>query len=57
MMAEDLFSYTRAIVCGISSTLPAAALRQDGGGEPVDLEKARRQHQEYVEVSNYGHNW
>ena len=47
---EDPFTYSRAVVCGVPSTLPAAALRMDPSGEPVNLSRARQQHQEYVEV-------
>ena len=47
---EDVFVYSRAVVCeGVSSTLPAAALRM-GEPEMVDLEKARSQHEEYIKV-------
>ena len=49
-MAANPFKYSRAIVCGIPDSLPAAALRMDSGGEPVDLEKARQQHEEYLQV-------
>ena len=49
-MAANPFTYSRAIVCGIPDSLPAAALRMDSGGEPVDLEKARQQHEEYLQV-------
>ncbi len=47
---EDLFLYSRAIVSEIPSTLPKAALRMDQNSEPVNLEKANQQHQEYIEV-------
>ena len=46
-MAANPFTYSRAIVCGIPDSLLAAALRMDSGGEPVDLEKARQQHEEF----------
>ncbi|XP_031561025.1 N(G),N(G)-dimethylarginine dimethylaminohydrolase 1-like [Actinia tenebrosa] len=42
------FEYTRAIVCGIPSSLPAQAQRLEEPGEGVDLLKARKQHAEYV---------
>lgn len=47
-----LFRYTRAVVSGVASTLPAAAVRMahPADHQPVDLEKARLQHQEYVKV-------
>lgn len=45
------FSYSRAVVCGVPASLPGAALRQGEPGEPVDLERARKQHEEYVKVS------
>ena len=50
-MAE-LFKYTKAVVCGVPASLPGAALRLDEPGEPVNLEKARKQHEEYVKVSS-----
>ena len=42
------FQYTKAIVCAIPSSLPAEAQRQNDPAEPVDFEKAVRQHREYV---------
>ncbi len=53
-MAADLFKYTKAIVCGIPDSLVAEALRMDEGGEPVDLERARQQHEDYIQVSRPG---
>lgn len=51
-MALNLFRYTRAIVGGVSSTLPAALNRAAANErQPVDVAKARQQHQEYVKVS------
>ena len=47
------FKYTRAVVCGVAASLPGAALRQGEPGEPVNLEKARKQHDEYVKVSGF----
>lgn len=49
-MAANPFTYTRAIVSGIPASLPAAALRMDGSGSPVDLERARQQHEDYLQV-------
>lgn len=47
----DPFVYTRAVVCGgVASTLPAAAVRLESSRPKVDLEKARKQQREYVEV-------
>ncbi len=51
-MAVDLFKYTKAIVCGIPDSLAAEALRMEGGGEPVDLERARQQHEDYLQVGH-----
>ena len=48
MAAE--FNYTKAVVCGVAASLPGAALRLDEPGEPVNLEKARKQHDKYVKV-------
>ena len=48
----DSFKFSKAIVCGIPESLPAAALRQDAG-EPVDLQRAREQHKQYVEMLKY----
>lgn len=42
------FQYTKAIVCAIPSSLPAQAQRQNDPADPVDFEKAVRQHREYV---------
>ena len=48
----DPFIFSRAVVCsGISSSLPAAALRLEEPGQAVDMEKALQQHQKYVQVS------
>ncbi len=47
---EEQFQYSKAVVCGIPASLPAAALRQNEAGEPVDLQKAKEQHEQYVEV-------
>ncbi|MCG8623188.1 MAG: hypothetical protein MJE68_14480 [Proteobacteria bacterium] len=47
------FKYTRAVVCGVAASLPGAALRQGEPGEPVNLEKAREQHDAYVKVSGF----
>ena len=49
IMAAE-FNYTKAVVCGVAASLPVAALRMDEPGEPVNLEKARKQHDEYVKV-------
>lgn len=48
--AADPFVFSRAVVCGISPSLPAAAVRLEEPGEAVNLEKAHQQHQKYVEV-------
>lgn len=42
------FQYTRAIVCGVPSSLPAEAQRLEESNEGIDLLKARKQHAEYV---------
>lgn len=42
------FQYTKAIVCGVPSSLPAAALRLNDPSEPVDFNKAVKQHAKYV---------
>ena len=42
------FQYTKAIVCGVPSSLPAAAQRQNDSLEPIDFNKAVKQHAEYV---------
>lgn len=47
---ENPFVYRRAVVCGIADSLPAAALRLSEPNDPVDLQKARMQHQQYVDV-------
>ncbi|KXJ17733.1 N(G),N(G)-dimethylarginine dimethylaminohydrolase 1 [Exaiptasia diaphana] len=44
------FKYTRAVVCGVPSSLPKNALRLEDPGEPIDLEKARQQHSDYVKT-------
>lgn len=44
------FKYSRAVVCGVPASLPAAALRLGEPGEPVNLGRARKQHEEYVKV-------
>lgn len=46
----DRFKYSKAVVCGVPASLPGAALRQDEAADPVDLMKAREQHEKYVEV-------
>ena len=50
MSGRDLskFRYDKAIVCGIPSSLPAAAQRQSDCLEPVNLSKALNQHANYV---------
>ena len=50
MNGRDLskFRYEKAIVCGIPSSLPAAAQRQRDCLEPVNLRKALNQHAKYV---------
>ena len=45
-----MFTYSKAVVCGVPTSLPTAALRLGEPGEPVNLEKARKQHEEYVKV-------
>lgn len=42
------FQYTAAIVCGVPSSLPAAAQRLNHPSEPVNYNKAVKQHSEYV---------
>ncbi len=49
-MAANVFKYTKAIVSGIPNSLAATAVRMDGSDEPVNLEKARQQHKNYVQV-------
>ena len=44
------FTYTRAVVRGVPDSLPAAALRMCEAASPVDLARARTQHEEYVRV-------
>ena len=53
------FSYSKAVVCGVPESLPAAALRTCDSGEPVDLQRAREQHDQYVKVvpSEYQACW
>ena len=47
------FVYSKAVVCGgVASTLPASSLRLGNSKGKVDLEKARQQQREYVEVSS-----
>ena len=46
-----MFRYDLAVVCGVPASLPAAALRQDDQTLPVDLQRARDQHEQYVQVS------
>ena len=43
-----LFQYKKAIVCGVPSSLPAEAQRQNDSCEPIDFDKAVRQHSDYV---------
>eukprot|EP00118_Oscarella_pearsei_P020466 m.221747 g.221747 ORF g.221747 m.221747 type:complete len:186 (+) comp39965_c0_seq2:1121-1678(+) len=43
-------NYTRAIVRQIPATLASAALRREQPSSPIDLAKARSQHDHYVEV-------
>ena len=45
-----MFVYRKAVVCGIADSLPAAALRQCESQEPIDLQKARLQKQQYVDA-------
>lgn len=49
-LSDDPFVYTRAVVCGVPASLPQAALRTEDAGEPISLDKARHQHEEYVRV-------
>nr|CAH17923.1 dimethylarginine dimethylaminohydrolase [Suberites domuncula] len=49
-MAANPFTYTKAVVCGIPASLPATALRMEETDEPVDLGKARQQHEDYLQV-------
>jgi len=49
-MAGSLGVYSKAVVCGVPESLPAAALRTCDSGEPVNLQKAREQHDQYVKV-------
>ncbi|KAL9987438.1 hypothetical protein ACROYT_G001747 [Oculina patagonica] len=42
------FQYTKAIVCGVPSSLPSAAQRLNESSGPVDFKKAVQQHSEYV---------
>ncbi len=50
MATTNPFQYSTAIVCGIPDSLAAAALRMDASGEPVNTERARQQHEEYLQV-------
>lgn len=50
LMAGSLGVYSKAVVCGVPESLPAAALRTCDSGEPVNLQKAREQHDQYVKV-------
>ena len=43
-------------MCGVPASLPAAALRQGDQVAPVDLQKARDQHEQYVKVSEVSDN-
>ena len=45
------FTYSKAVVCGVPASLPAAAVRMCDSGEPVNLQKAREQHEKYVQVA------
>ena len=47
---SSLFRYTRAVVCGVPSSLPANALRQNSDIDNISLEKARLQHKKYVDT-------
>lgn len=38
-------------MCGVPESLPATALRMAETDELVDLEKARQQHEEYLQVT------
>ena len=51
MAATNSFQYTRAIVCGVPDSLAPAALRMDASGEPVNIEKAREQFENYIQVA------
>ena len=45
------FTYSKAVVCGVPASLPEAAVRMCDSGEPVNLQKAREQHEKYVQVA------
>ena len=49
-MILTMFRYDLAVVCSVPASLPAAVLRQDDQMLPVDLQKARDQHEQYVQV-------
>ena len=50
----DPFVYTRAVVCGgVASTLPTISQRLESSKAKVDLEKARQQQRQYVEVMGH----
>lgn len=53
LMAGSLGVYSKAVVCGVPESLPAAALRTCDSVEPVNLQKAREQHDQYVKVYIY----
>jgi len=42
------FHYTSAIVCRVASSLKDAALYQREIREVINIDKARRQHQDYI---------
>lgn len=42
------FHYTSAIVCRVASSLSDLALSQRDIREVINIERARRQHQEYI---------
>lgn len=44
------FKYSRAIVCAVPSSLPENALCLEKPEEPINLEKARRQHADYIKA-------
>ena len=49
---EDPFVYSRAVVCGgVASSLSSTSLRLESSKLLVDIENARKQQKEYVEVS------
>ena len=45
---EEWFHYRRAVVSGVPDTFAKEAIRQKEPLDPIDLEKARRQHAVYV---------